>query len=281
MPLIAALQMVSGPHIEANLLEAERLIAKAADAGAKLVVLPENFALMGRREADKVAAREPPGAGPLQDFLAAQASRHQVWLVGGTIPLAVSDDRRVRASCLLYDDQGHLAARYDKIHLFDVQIVDSAEKYAESATIEPGGPLVVADTPVGRLGLAVCYDLRFPEQFRGMLDQGMELLALPAAFTAITGQAHWEALLRARAIENLCYVVAAAQGGRHANGRDTFGHSMIIDPWGVILEQLPSGPGVVVAEVDRHRLEHIRQQFPALQHRRLSGRSASQEEPHD
>jgi len=272
VPLIAALQMVSGPHVEANLLEAERLIARAADAGAKLVVLPENFALMGRREADKVAARETPGDGPLQHFLAAQAARRQLWLVGGTIPLAASDDRRVRASCLLYDDQGRLAARYDKIHLFDVQIVDSGERYAESATIEPGGQPVVADTPFGRLGLAVCYDLRFPEQFRGMVDQGMELLALPAAFTAITGQAHWEPLLRARAIENLCYVVAAAQSGRHANGRETYGHSLIIDPWGVILEQLPSGPGVVVAEFNPGRLEHIRRQFPALQHRRLSGR---------
>ena len=279
MPLIAALQMASGPHIEANLLEAERLIARAADAGAKLVVLPENFALMGLREADKVAVREAPGEGPLQHFLAARAARHKVWLVGGTIPLAASDDCRVRASCLLYDDRGRLAARYDKIHLFDVHIVDSAERYAESASIEPGEQLVVADTPFGRLGLAVCYDLRFPEQFRGMLDQGMELLALPAAFTAITGKAHWEPLLRARAIENLCYVAAAAQGGYHANGRETYGHSMIIDPWGVILRQRPSGPGVVMAEFNLSRLENIRRQFPAIQHRRLSDHSASQGEP--
>jgi nitrilase len=173
----------------------------------------------------------------------------------------------VRAACLLFDDRGRRVVRYDKVHLFDVQVVGSAERYAESATIEPGDRYVVADTPLGRLGLAVCYDLRFPEQFRAMVDRGMEILALPAAFTAATGKAHWETLLRARAIENQCYVVASAQGGQHANGRETHGDSSIIDPWGEILGRLPQGPGVVLAEFDPERLERIRGQFPALEHR--------------
>ncbi len=268
MTVVAALQMVSGPDLNANLREAERLISQAAAGGAQLVVLPENFALMGIKETDKLAARELAGTGPLQAFLALQSARYQLWLAGGTIPLATQADNKVRASCLLFDSHGRLAARYDKIHLFDVQVVGSQESYRESATIELGDRPVVADTPFGRLGLAVCYDLRFPELFRALLDQGMEILALPAAFTAMTGKAHWEILLRARAIENLCYVVASAQGGRHANGRETYGDSMIIDPWGVILERLASGPGVVLARLDRHRLQTIRQQFPALSHRR-------------
>jgi len=269
MTVVAALQMASGPNINANLLEAERLIAKAAAAGAQLAVLPENFALMGLHDADKLAIRETEGEGPLQAFLARQAARYKLWLVGGTIPLVANDESKVRASCLLFNDRGEQVARYDKLHLFDVQIVDSAESYNESACIESGDRLVVADTPFGRLGLAVCYDLRFPELFRGLLDQGMELLVLPAAFTAITGKAHWEPLLRARAIENLCYVVASAQGGYHANGRKTHGDSMIIDPWGVILDRLPRGPGVVLARMDRGRLESTRRLFPAIYHRQL------------
>jgi nitrilase len=261
--------MASGPNINANLCEAERLIAKSAAAGAKLIVLPENFALMGHRESDKLRAREAEGDGLLQTFLARQANRHNVWLVGGTIPLTANDARKVRASCLLYDNHGRRVARYDKIHLFDVQIVDSTESYTESETIEPGNDPVVADTPFGRLGLAVCYDLRFPELFRRMLDDGMEMVALPAAFTALTGKAHWEPLLRARAIENLCYVIAAAQGGYHAGGRRTHGDSMIVDPWGRILDHLPRGAGIVLGRLDRRHLESTRQLFPALQHRHL------------
>jgi predicted amidohydrolase len=268
MPMIAAIQMVSGPGVAENLAAAADLLARAAARGAQLAVLPENFALMGQRESDKLAVRETEGQGPIQDFLAEQAARHRLWLVGGTIPLqAVGDDRRVRAACLLFDDQGRRATRYDKVHLFDVQVVGSAERYAESATIEPGDRYVVTDTPLGRLGLTVCYDLRFPEQFRALVDQGMEILALPAAFTAATGKAHWETLLRARAIENQCYVVASAQGGKHANGRETYGDSLIIDPWGEILDRLPRGPGVALAEFNRERLENVRQQFPVLQHR--------------
>lgn len=268
MPILAAVQMVSGPGVAENLAAAAELLARAAANGARLAVLPENFALMGRRESDKLAAREREGDGPIQAFLAEQAARHGLWLVGGTIPLRAGDDeRRVRAACLLFDDRGRQVARYDKVHLFDVCVVGSAERYAESATIEPGARYVVADTPLGRLGLAVCYDLRFPEQFRAMVEQGMTIAVLPAAFTAATGKAHWETLLRARAIENQCYVVASAQGGTHANGRETHGDSSIIDPWGEILGRLPQGPGVVLAEFDPERLATVRRQFPVLAHR--------------
>ena len=267
MPIMAAIQMVSGHSIAGNLAEAAELLDKAADQGAQLAVLPENFALMGRRETDKLAVREIEGAGQIQDFLAEQAMRHKLWLVGGTISLQVENSHRVRAACLLFDDQGRQVARYDKVHLFDVQVVGSRECYAESATIEPGNQYVVVDTPFGRLGLAVCYDVRFPEQFRAMADEGMEIMALPAAFTATTGAAHWEVLLRARAIENQCYVIAAAQGGRHSNGRETFGDSLLIDPWGLILDRLAWGPGIALANLDRAFLESVRRQFPALEHR--------------
>jgi nitrilase len=268
MPIMAAMQMVSGPDVAGNLATAADLLARAAGQGAGLAVLPENFALMGLREQDKVTAREVEGEGPIQTFLAEQATRHRLWLVGGTIPLRTAgDDHRVRACCLLFDDRGRRVARYDKVHLFDVRVVGSGERYAESTTIEPGDRYLVADTPLGRLGLAVCYDLRFPEQFRAMVDRGMEILALPAAFTATTGKAHWETLLRTRAIENQCYVIASAQGGHHANGRETHGDSLIVDPWGTILDRLPRGPGVVLAEFDRAVLERIRRQFPVLEHR--------------
>ncbi len=269
MSRAAAVQMASGPNVNANLIEAGRLIGLAAEAGAELVVLPENFALMGMSEEDKVTAREEEGEGPIQDFLAQAAARHRVWLVGGTVPLVAEDDRKVRAACLLYDPRGEQVARYDKMHLFDVRIEQSGERYEESLTIEPGQEAVVVDTPFGRLGLAVCYDLRFPELFRRMLDLGAELFAVPSAFTAFTGAAHWETLVRARAVENLAYVVAAAQGGYHANGRETHGDSMIVDPWGNVLDRLPRGSGVVLAELDRQRLEGIRRTFPTLAHRRL------------
>ncbi len=269
MTMVAALQMASGPNVNANLLEAERLIAKAAEAGAKLIVLPENFAHMGQQETDKLLIRETQGTGPIQDFLARQAARHQIWLVGGTIPLQAHDEHRVRASCLLYDDHGHLVARYDKIHLFDVHVIDSEEQYNESSAIEPGDTVTVVETPFGHLGLAICYDLRFPELFRAMLDQGMEILSLPSAFTAVTGKAHWETMLRTRAIENLCYVIAPAQGGYHASGRETHGDSMIIDPWGRIMDRLPRGSGIVLADLENQRLNDIRRQFPSIQHRHL------------
>jgi predicted amidohydrolase len=267
---VAAVQMASGPNISANLMEAGRLIALAArNHGAKLVVLPENFAIIGLSEQDKVKIREAEGHGPIQDFLANQAAKHGVWLVGGTIPLATENPQKVRAGCLLFDTRGRRVARYDKMHMFDVHITETGENYAESQTIEPGNQTVVVDTPFGKLGLAVCYDLRFPELFRVMLEQGMEILAVPSAFTAVTGMAHWEILVRARAVENLCYVIAAAQGGYHASGRETNGDSMIVDPWGLVLDRLPRGSGVVSAEIEQARLKSIRRNFPAIQHLRL------------
>ncbi|VAX10228.1 FIG003879: Uncharacterized subgroup of the nitrilase superfamily [hydrothermal vent metagenome] len=266
---IAAIQMASGPNVGANLLEAERLIVEAADAGAGLVVLPENFAFMGAAEKDKCALREKEGEGPMQDFLSQISQRLGIWLVGGTIPLEADNPDKIRAACLVYDNQGKQVARYDKIHLFDVHLVETDERYIESETIEPGDQAVVIDSPFGRLGVAVCYDLRFPEMFRSLLDEGMETLVLPAAFTALTGKAHWEILVRARAVENLIYTVAAAQGGFHINGRETYGHTMIVDPWGNILAELPTGAGTVSAPLDLEYLATIRRNFPALDHRQL------------
>ncbi|MBE0510844.1 MAG: carbon-nitrogen hydrolase family protein [Gammaproteobacteria bacterium] len=270
MTKVAAIQMASGPNVNANLLEAGRLIQQAAAAGAKLVVLPENFALMGMSEQDKLRIREQPGKGPLQDFLAEQARKHQLWIVGGTLPLSTDNPNQVRAASLLYNDRGELAARYDKLHMFDVKITESNERYNESETIQAGNEIVVVDTPFGRLGMAICYDLRFPGLFRQMSEAGAEIIVLPSSFTAITGKAHWDVLVRARAIENLCYVIASAQGGYHANGRETYGHSMIVDPWGIVLDKLPRGSGVVVAEIDREQLHDLRRSFPVLEHRRLS-----------
>jgi nitrilase len=261
--------MASGPNIGANLLEAERLIHEAVSQKARLVVLPENFALMGNTENDKVEAREAEGNGAIQSFLVEQSARHGIWLVGGTIPLVASDNHKVRATCIVYNDKGKQVARYDKIHLFDVELVDSGEQYTESETIEPGDQVVVIDSPFGRMGVAVCYDLRFPELFRRQLETGMEILVLPSAFTAITGRAHWEVLVRARAIENLCYVIAPDQGGYHLNGRETYGHSMIVDPWGTVMNSLARGPGVVCADVELGRLQSARRNFPSIEHRRL------------
>jgi nitrilase len=261
--------MASGPNVGANLLEAERLIAQAAAEGAGLVVLPENFALMGEKDGALLSIVEEEGTGPLQNFLAQQAARNKLWLVGGTIPLRASEAGKVRAACLLFDASGRCVARYDKLHLFDVSLSGGEERYCESLIIEPGQDTVIADTPFGKVGLAVCYDLRFPELFRCLVEQGMEILALPSAFTALTGRAHWEPLVRARAIENLCYVVAAGQGGFHASGRTTHGDSMIIDPWGVVLARLPRGSGVINADLDPKRLHSTRCNFPTIKHRRL------------
>lgn len=269
MKRVAAIQMASGPNVGANLIEAERLISRAADAGAGLVVLPENFALMGKLDKDHLKIREQDGKGQIQDFLAETSAKHKIWLVGGTVPIATESQEKVRSACLVFDDKGKRVVRYDKIHLFDVELVDSGESYTESKTIEPGSQVVAIDTPFGKLGLAICYDIRFPELFRQLLKQDVEIFTIPAAFTAITGRAHWETLVRARAIENLCYVVAAAQGGYHVSGRETHGDSMIVDPWGTVLDRLPRGSGVVVADIDKERLKRIRRNFPSLEHRRL------------
>lgn len=269
MSIVAAIQMASGPNVKANLEEAEKLINTAVQQDADLVVLPENFAIMGMSEVDKVTIAEKFGEGPIQQFLSQQASKHGIWIVGGTVPIDASVTGKVCSTCLLYNDSGEVVARYDKIHLFDVVLEDNDESYNESETIESGDDVVVADTPFGKIGLAVCYDLRFPELFRAMADVGMEICVLPSAFTSLTGRAHWEALIRARAIENLCYLIAADQGGYHMNGRETHGDSMIVDPWGVVLNRLPHGTGVVVSNIDLDKLSKTRKNFPALQHRRL------------
>ncbi len=272
MSVVAAIQMASGPNVKANLEEAEKLIKTAVQQEAELVVLPENFAIMGMSEVDKVTIAEAAGEGPIQQFLSQQAKKHGVWIVGGTIPVESSVTGKVYSASQLYNDSGEMVARYDKIHLFDVVLEDSKESYNESETIESGDDVVVVDTPFGKLGMAVCYDLRFPELFRAMADVGMEICVLPSAFTNLTGKAHWESLLRARAIENLCYMIAPDQGGYHKSGRETYGDSMIIDPWGVVLNRLPHGTGVVVSDIDLERLRKTRKNFPALQHRRLDCR---------
>ncbi|HEX9179447.1 MAG TPA: carbon-nitrogen hydrolase family protein [Burkholderiales bacterium] len=263
---IAAVQMVSGPEVAANLGEAGRLVERAAEGGARLVALPENFALMGLREQDKLAAREQAGSGPIQAFLSDTARRLGVWLVGGSVPLAAGVPDKVRASCLVYDDTGRLAARYDKIHLFGLDL--EGERHAEARSIEPGSEVVARDTPFGRVGLSICYDLRFPELYRAMGP--VDLILVPAAFTEVTGRAHWEVLLRARAVENLAYVLAPAQGGRHPGGRETHGDAMIVDPWGVVLNRLTRGPGVVLADVDTQYQRRLRASLPALDHRTLA-----------
>jgi nitrilase len=261
--------MASSPNVGANLLVAEKLISEAAKAGAQLVALPENFALMGDSEFDKVKLRERDGAGQIQDFLARIARKYSVWIVGGTVPMIAEDAHKIRAACLVYNERGERVARYDKVHLFDVSVPDTDEEYRESDTIEPGEEPLVIDSPFGKLGIAICYDLRFPEIFRQMATQGMEILFIPSAFTAETGAAHWELLIRARAVENLCYVVAPNQGGFHLNGRKTYGHSMIVDPWGAVLDCYKTGSGFVCAEVDLERIEKVRAAFPVLEHRRL------------
>ena len=260
---IAAVQMVSEPEVQANLRAAGELIAQAAGEGAKLVALPEYFCILGRRDRDKVDVREPYGSGPIQDFLAAAAAKNKVWLVGGSVPLECDDPGRVRNTCLVFDDAGRRVARYDKIHLFGFD--SGKERFQESRSIEPGSEVVALDTPFGRLGLSICYDLRFPEMYRSMGE--VDLILVPSSFTATTGKAHWELLLRARAIENQAYVLAPAQGGHHKNGRDTYGHSIAIDPWGGVLAVLASGPGVVTAEIDHAEIARVRQSLPALTHR--------------
>lgn len=262
---VAAVQTVSGPDVAANLRMADDLIAQAAARGARLVALPEYFPLISADEMAKVAIRERDGDGPLQDFLRESALRHGVWLVGGTVPLVAQADDKVRNTTLVYDDRGERVARYDKIHLFGFRKGDEA--YDESATIEAGEDVVVFDAPCGRVGLSVCYDLRFPELFRRM--GAVDLIILPAAFTYTTGRAHWEVLLRARAIENQCYVMAPAQGGRHPSGRVTWGHTLIADPWGDVLVCCDEGPGVVCADIDFSRIAAVRESLPALRHRCL------------
>lgn len=276
MSKVAAIQMASGPNVRANLSEAGRLIQDAVKQGAELVVLPENFAHMGMSEQDTLKVAEPPldaihsgDMTPVQGFLSNTAREHSIWLVGGTTALVSDTPGKVRSACLLFNDQGEQVARYDKIHLFDIDFGEKGGAYNESSFTEAGDQVVVVDTPFGKLGLAICYDLRFPELFREMTSEGMEILALASSFTATTGKAHWEVLNRARAIENLCFVVSSAQGGYHVNGRETYGHSMIIDPWGGVMDSLPRGSGFAICNIESDKLRQIRKNFPVLEHIRL------------
>ena len=269
MHIVAAIQMNSSADVEVNLNKAEGLIKQAAAQRAKLVVLPENFAFMGADANAQLAIAESFGDGPLQTFLSEQAKKHKVWLVGGTIPIKAEEPARVYSSSLLFNEQGELVARYNKLHLFDVTLVESNESYRESDYICPGDSVCVVDTPVGKVGMAVCYDLRFPELFRKMHEQNVEVIVLPSAFTETTGRAHWQILLRARAVENLSYIVAPDQAGTHASGRRTWGHSMILDPWGNVQRCLTSGVGVAFGEVDPYRQKSLRDSFPSIEHRRI------------
>ncbi|WP_250525393.1 carbon-nitrogen hydrolase family protein [Caballeronia sp. GAWG2-1] len=260
---VAALQMVSAPDRDRNLTEAGRLIAEAAREGAQLVLLPEYFCYMGFKDTDKLAIRETPGAGPIQQFLSDAAREHRVWVIGGTLPLQSAEPDRVLNTTLVFDPAGKQVGRYDKIHLFNFE--KGEESFDEARTICPGSEVRTFDAPFGRVGLSVCYDLRFPELYRKMGD--CALMVVPSAFTYTTGKAHWEILLRARAIENQCYVLAAAQGGKHENGRRTFGHSILIDPWGEIIDVRDEGAGVVAGQIDPARIASVRQSLPAYRHR--------------
>ena len=267
----AVIQMVSQDDVLANLAQARRLLTDAAEQGARLAVLPENFAAMGRRDLAVLGCAEALGEGPILPWLEQTAKTLGLWIVAGTLPLPPDGQPNAKpnACSLLIDDQGQRVARYDKLHLFDVDVSDSHGRYRESDDYAFGDKVVVADTPVGKLGLTVCYDLRFPELYSNLREAGAELISIPAAFTAVTGQAHWQILTRARAIETQCYVLASGQGGTHPRGRQTFGHSALIDPWGRVLAELPGGPGVLVGQRDAAEQAAIRQRMPVAQHRRF------------
>lgn len=265
MTKVAAVQMVSTPSVPENIATARRLVAEAAAGGAQLVTLPEYWPIMGMSDADKVSHAEQPGSGPIQDFMAETARAHGIWLIGGTLPLVSPDAARVMNTTLVYGPDGKPVSRYDKIHLFG--FTKGQESYDEARTIVPGASVGTFEAPFGRVGLSVCYDLRFPELYRAMGD--CVLIVVPAAFTHTTGMAHWEVLLRARAIENQCYVLASAQGGTHVNGRRTFGHSMLVDPWGEIKAVLNEGEGIIVGDIDLAYLASVRESLPALKHRKM------------
>jgi nitrilase len=270
MGKVAAIQMTSSHVVADNLAAAGELLREAKDAGADIACLPENFAFIGLRDADKLQVAEADGAGAAQSFLSDTARELKMWILGGTIVIRRDTDRRVTNSSLLIDAAGKRVARYDKIHLFDVTIPGRDEQYRESTHVAPGREIVIADTPVGKLGLSVCYDMRFPELYRQLVAQGAEWLAMPAAFTVPTGRAHWETLLRARAIENLCYVIAPAQAGTHTSGRETYGDSIIVDYWGQVLSRLAKGSGVITADIDLAKQAETRARFPALDNRQLA-----------
>lgn len=269
MGRVAVIQMISSSLVADNLQQVEYWLKQAHEHQVDLVVLPENFAFMGMNEYDKFTIAEIDGRGPIQEKISQLARDLRLWIVAGTIPLKGNGDR-VRAASLLFDNKGKQVARYDKIHLFDVEIPEKNERYSESHTTNAGSDIMVVDTPLGKLGLAVCYDIRFPELFRMMHLQKVEIIAYPAAFTFTTGSAHWDILVRARAIENQVYMIAAAQTGIHSNTRRTYGHSMIVNPWGKILAILEAHEGIVVADIDLHYMHQLRGDFPALRHRKLN-----------
>ena len=269
-PIVAAVQMTSLADVAQNLATTRRLLGIARERGACIAVLPENFSFMGRNEAERRAVVERDGDGPVQSAVAAMARELKLWVVAGTQPIAVEGDARPANACVVYDPAGKRAARYDKIHLFDVDLPGGREGYRESANARPGAKSVLVDTPAGRLGLTVCYDLRFPELFRQLVSEGAEIFSVPSAFTSPTGRAHWETLLRARAIENLCFVIAAAQSGIHDSNRETYGDSLIVDHWGRVLAREPRGSHVVTAALDKEGQQSTRDSFPALKHRVLA-----------
>lgn len=273
---VAAIQMVSGHDIEANLAEAEKLLTEAAAEGASVAVLPENFAVLATSQMIDCGRREAGPEPVIRSFLAKQARKLGIWIVGGSMPVAKRSDGseigdRVRATCLVFDDQGKEVARYDKIHLFDAVVEDAHGQYRESDTFEPGEQVVTVDTPAGKLGLAICYDLRFPELFRLLREQEVDWICLPSAFTWQTGDAHWYPLIRARAIENQVWVVAPGQGGQNSERRRTYGHSLICDPWGRVVAEMGEGPGLVAAELDSEQVANLRKRMPVWEHRRLKG----------
>lgn len=270
----AAIQMNSIDDVAGNLALADELLGSARERGATLAVLPENFALMPKRSREKTAHAESPGEGPIQAFLSDAASRHGLWIVAGSIPLRSPDPDRTYGACLVIDDTGRRRDIYRKIHLFDVDLADSDESYRESRSMYPGEEPVTVSTPAGLIGLTICYDLRFPELFRTLVDAGATVFTVPAAFTETTGRAHWHTLLRARAIENLAWVIAPGQTGTHADGRSTYGHSLIVDPWGRIMDEVDSGNGVAIADIDIEKSMKLRKEFPALDNRRLAAGEA-------
>lgn len=269
MTKVAAIQMCASHVVKENLAMAEALISNAAKNHAKLVVLPEMFAIMGSKPTDKVFAKEQLGNGIIQTFLSEQSKKNRVWIVGGTVPISCSNENKIRAASLVYDDSGKMVARYDKIHLFDVS-VSPTEVYKESDTTEPGDKIVVVQTPVGKLGLSVCYDVRFPELFRNLANSGAEIFALPSAFTVKTGESHWELLARSRAVENFSYVIGACQGGTHSSGRSTYGHSLIVDPWGSVTSKPDATPCIIYSTIDLKKLYEIRKSVPVFEHQKIS-----------
>jgi nitrilase len=267
---IAAVQMCSSENIDHNLAMTDKFILEAAKNGAKLIVLPEMFAIMGLKTTDKIIKKETFKNGKIQSFLSETAKKYQTWIVGGTIPIACDNKTKIRAACIVFNNKGEIVARYDKIHLFDV-VLSETETYKESDTTELGDKIIVIDTPLGKLGLTVCYDIRFPELFRCLANKGAEIVAIPSAFTVKTGEAHWQLLAQSRAVENFCYVIGSCQGGTHTNGRKTHGHSLIIEPWGnIIAKKDDTEPGVIYANIDLDHLKQVRKSIPALDHQKIS-----------